>query len=80
MNYFGQILNRRFARGSRRSRPVTTQRTVPAVEPMEARVLMSATVSTGPNGNLVPAEQRPMESLSLNYTKITDTYDFNGSR
>ena len=80
MNYFGKMLDRQFARVARRPRPLTTQPPLAAVEQMEARVLMSATVSTGPNGNLLPAEQRPMESLSLNYTKITYSYDLSGSR
>ena len=46
-------------------------RPAPVVEAMEDRVLMSATLGMAVGGDdLLPADERPMESLSLNYSKI----------
>ena len=46
-------------------------RPAPVIEAMEDRVLMSATLGVAVGGgDLLPADDRPMESLSLNYTTI----------
>jgi hypothetical protein len=69
-----QMFKTMFTKVSRASEQ-SAAHSAPVLESMEGRVLMSATlVMSSTSGICVPAEQRPTESLSLNYTKIEYKY------